>query len=236
MSEKLKIQPGEIKKFGKVKSLAITDEELSAVNKYALNPLTEDKVYLFKMAICDNQIDRHFEKFSDECLEDLAKLFEGRTVIADHVARSENQCARIYRTSTETDGDVKKLIAYCYIVKTEKSESLIAEIDGGIKKEVSVGCRIGEAICSECGTDNVKHWCEHYPGRKYTDEKVCYFTLDKALDAYEVSFVAVPAQINAGVTKNYGGIKKTENKCDLNLQLQMTDTFLFIKSKEMTEE
>lgn len=48
--------------------------------------------------------------------------------------------------------------------------------------------------------------------------------------------MAVPAQVNAGVTKNYGGIKKAENKGDLNLRLQVMDAFLFIKLKENMEE
>lgn len=33
---------------------------------------------------------------------------------------------------------------------------------------------------------------------------MCYFELKSPTDAYEVSFVAVPAQPKAGTTKNYG--------------------------------
>ena len=89
------------------------------------------------------------------------------------------------------------------MVKTKSNEDLITEIDAGIKKEVSVGCAIGEVVCSICGTDNRKRWCEHWNGKEY-DGNMCYFELKSPIDAYEVSFVAVPAQPKAGTTKNYG--------------------------------
>ena len=85
------------------------------------------------------------------------------------------------------------------MMRTEENANLIAEIDGGIKKEVSVGCAIGRTVCSICGVENGK--CEHVKGQKYGD-KLCYFTLKDSTDAYEWSFVAVPAQPAVGVTKS----------------------------------
>ena len=45
--------------------------------------------------------------------------------------------------------------------------------------------------------------CEkhHILGETYPDEGFCFLNLDDPSDAYELSFVAVPAQRNAGVTK-----------------------------------
>ena len=63
-------------------------------------------------------------------------------------------------------------------------------------------------VCSICGTDKAKNYCEHVPGRKYK-EKLCTVALDDVKDAYEFSFVAVPAQKGAGTVKTYGG---EENK------------------------
>jgi len=40
---------------------------------------------------------------------------------------------------------------------------------------------------------------------KIYDGTSCIVSLSNATDAYEVSFVAVPAQPGAGVTKTYGG-------------------------------
>ena len=45
---------------------------------------------------------------------------------------------------------------------TEKNAELIAEIEGGIKKEVSVGCSAAKRSCSICGKD--AGLCEHERG------------------------------------------------------------------------
>ena len=220
-----------IKKSASVGGLEITDAELALINKQTIKALTAEQVFTFKVAICDNQIDRDYEKFSDSALTELSKLYVGKTIISDHSASSKNQCARIYSTEIVEKGEIKQLVAHCYSVRTESNKDFITEVEAGIKKEVSVGCRMGEVVCSVCGADNRKAWCDHYGGREY-DGKQCYFTLNKALDAYEVSFVAVPAQPNAGVTKNYGGEKpKTtieQDESDFDFEMKSLDAFLFV--------
>jgi len=78
---------------------------------------------------------------------------------------------------------------------------LIAEIEGGIKKEVSVGCAVKRHACSVCGAESGN--CHHVPGEMY-DDTLCFVELKEPVDAYEWSFVAVPAQRNAGVLKRFG--------------------------------
>ena len=77
-----------------------------------------------------------------------------------------------------------------------------AQIEGGIKKEVSVGCSVERCVCSICGEDI--NTCAHKKGEVYGG-KVCCAELVNAQDAYEWSFVAVPAQPRAGVLKRCGG-------------------------------
>lgn len=89
------------------------------------------------------------------------------------------------------------------MVRTDKNADLIAEIDAGIKKEVSVSCSASKNICSVCGCDKRITQCEHHKG-----QDGCHVILDDITDAYEWSFVAVPAQINAGVTKKYSPTKE----------------------------
>ena len=74
---------------------------------------------------------------------------------------------------------------------------------------------------------------------------MCYFALKGALDAYELSFVAVPAQPKAGVTKSYGG-KEPEEKQDeaepntaneaLTLSIENVGAFLFAKKSKLKLE
>ena len=55
-----------------------------------------------------------------------------------------------------------------------------------------------------------KGGCDHEKGGEYGG-KLCYHILDEPLDAYEWSFVAVPAQVNAGVTKRFALREKQES-------------------------
>ena len=42
--------------------------------------MTAEEVFTFRLAACDNQVDRDFERFTDAALEGLAPLFVGRPV------------------------------------------------------------------------------------------------------------------------------------------------------------
>lgn len=204
-----------IHKAAELSTHEVTDAELAAINKHALTPLTAEEVFTFKAVLCDNEVDRQFERFTVKALEDLKKLFLGKTVIKNHSWNANDQVARIYATELQQTGKTTKagelytqLVAHCYMVKTASNADLIAEIKGGIKKEGSVGMRTSGAICSICGTDNAKSYCRHWPGKSYEKEggaQVCIFTLTGAKDAYEFSLVAVPAQKAAGVCKCYTG-------------------------------
>ena len=174
--------------------------------------------------LCDNDIDRENERFSNEALEKLAELFVGKTGIIDHNASSENQTARIYTCKTEfvekklnkLKEPYKRLVAKAYMPKSNKNKDIILEIDSGIKKEVSVGCMVSKKTCSICGKNLTNESCSHVKGRRYKKDgisKICHVILDNPTDAYEWSFVAVPAQREAGVikafipTQNGGDIK-----------------------------
>lgn len=237
-----------IKKAAKVGGLEVTEEELKLINRYSIKELTSEEVFTFKVAICDNEIDRDYEVFPKATLEKMAGLYVGKTIISNHQNRSENQCARIYATevidgqgTTKNDETYAQLIAHCYMVRTDSNKDLITEISAGIKKEVSVGCSIKTVECSICGANQRETLCKHWPAREY-DGKTCYFKLFDPKDAYEVSFVAVPAQPNAGVTKSYGGEKEDEEPqqvksiVDSNeLKLKLAESFLFVETKKGNE-
>lgn len=189
----------------------VNSETLAKINKFTRRELTADEVFCFSVILCDNEIDRDNEKFSVDALNKLAQLYVGKTGIFNHDPKGENQTARIYDTAVIKDETRKTadrevytyLQAEVYMVKTEKNADLIKEIDGGIKKEVSVGCAVEREICSICGKDRRTNPCNHRKGASYGGKK-CFGILNSPTDAYEWSFVAVPAQRNAGVTKRYG--------------------------------
>ena len=199
------------------------EKEIDEINKFTVKPLSEEDVYVFSITLCDNEIDRDFERFDIEALKSLAELFIGKTGIFDHNLMSKDQTARIFSCKVETDQNKKtsfgepysRLTARAYMPRTEKNKALIEEIDAGIKKETSVGCAIGKSICSICNKDTRKESCCHIKGKTYGG-KLCHRILTEPKDAYEWSFVAVPAQKAAGVTKSFKcDIKKTVKRlCD----------------------
>ncbi len=182
-----------------------SEADMELINKFSLKPLTADDVFVFSLNLCDNDIDRDFERFSEASLHKLQKLFVGKTGILNHSMKSEDQACRTFKTEVVYDrekltSDNKPYIylkAQCYTVRSEKNDSLIRDIESGIKKEVSISCSAKKRICSVCG----KNACPHIPGQEY-DGKICHKILDEITDAYEWSFVAVPAQRQAGVTKS----------------------------------
>ena len=188
----------------------VTGEDLRLINRLTRREVKAEEVYTFAVRLCDNDVDRDGEKFARETLEELGTLFVGVSGVFDHQWSAKGQTARIYRTELvdeagefTADGEPYcYLKGYAYMMRTGENEGLIAEIDGGIKREVSVGCAVSRVECSVCGEDMTDRGrCTHEKGERYGG-KVCCGVLLGATDAYEWSFVAVPAQKKAGVVKS----------------------------------
>ncbi len=261
--------PGIIQKLANVSPLECTEDDLKKINKYTLSPVTTDDVFIFKATIADNeQDDRNYMPFNLKALQDLKKLYPGKTMLKDHSRKADNQIARIYDTEliqnenkqTELDELHSELIAKIYMIKTESNKDLIAEIKGGIKKEVSTSTVPEKMICSVCGTDNMKDYCRHWPGREYdvsdatgkSTKKRCKMLLHGAKDAHELSFVAVPAQPRAGTHKSVGFTKpidepinemidETENKeneiieikdAEIETTIRLMESFIFAQNSK----
>lgn len=223
-----------------------TENMLSELNKFTRREHTADEVYMFDIILCDNDVDRDFEAFSEKSLKKLCELFVGKTGIFDHNPKGSNQTARIFHTELVTDENrttklntpYTALKACGYMVRTDSNSDLIKEIDAGIKKEVSISCSAGSKTCSICGADLKKSHCSHVKGRTYGG-KLCYSVINDISDAYEWSFVAVPAQVNAGITKKFGDL--AENQVNSQEANQIADEvtkglkedivkFMFLKS------
>ena len=193
-------------------------EELEKINTYTRRKFAEDEVYIFSVVLCDNDVDRDYERFTVEALFELEKLFVGKTGICDHNPKAENQRARIFECKVEavegrttaTGDDYFRLVAKAYMPKTEENATMIERIDSGICKEVSVGCASKKRVCSVCSKDTYSGGCYHIGGKAY-DGELCFFELSDITDAYEWSFVAVPAQRAAGVIKSHNKKGRKEN-------------------------
>lgn len=115
----------------------ISPETLLKIGEFSRRPMKAEEIYVFPVILCDNEIDRDGERFSSEALHSLAKLFLGKTGVFDHSMKGSDQTARIFETcveksmerKTKTGENYTCLRARAYMVRTEKNESLIREID-----------------------------------------------------------------------------------------------------------
>ncbi len=196
------------------KAFTPTEEDLEKIKSFTQRDFAPEELFIFKMVLCTNEADRDFDVFSPAALRDMQKLFIGKPGLRDHIAGTDYQTARIFDTYIEpADGkgydgsDLLCLKAKAYIPRCPETEGIINAIESGIKREVSVSCAIGKSHCSVCGESE---GCSHIPGKKYKG-KLCARVIDSVSDAYEWSFVAVPAQRYAGVTKSFKGGDDCEN-------------------------
>lgn len=207
-------------KLEKTKSINLKRADAAAdiglINQHSVRELTPEEIYCFSVVLCDNDVDRDLERFTDVALDKLAPMFVGKTGLFDHRWSAEKQVARLYHTEVVDTGKknalgepLKAIRGSAYILNNESNKPIIDAIDGGILKEVSVGCAVGKCVCSLCGEPLKMDWrtwkyqCEsgHIKGEKY-DGKLCVGNLEEPKEAYEFSFVAVPSQRGAGVTKS----------------------------------
>lgn len=214
-----------MEKLEKTKSLNVLradpERDIELINRYSVKKLAPEEVYCFTARLCDNNVDRDMERFTDEALDKLAPMFLSKTGLFDHCHSAEKMVARIYRTEVaETGGQTdmgdreRALVASAYILRTDANKSLIEAIEGGIVKEISVGFSAGACRCSICGERQKINWntwryqCEngHIKGDTY-DGKLCVGEINDPREAYEFSFVAVPAQREAGVIKSAGNLE-----------------------------
>ena len=192
----------EVKKEASAAAVGVPNaQQLEKINALAKGTLTAEQVYVFSVRLCDDQVDRDFERFDTEALPVLAKLFVGKSGIVDHKWSAGSQLARIFDTEILTEDGVTGIKAWAYSRRGGAGDEWIADIEAGIKKEVSVGCAMGRSVCSICGGEYGS--CGHRKG-EYYEGQLCCAILRDPVDAYEFSFVAVPAQREAGVLKGMG--------------------------------
>ena len=74
---------------------------MKKISAFTRREMSADEVYTFNVDLCNNDVDRDFEKFSVKTLNQLAKLFVGKTGIFDHSMKANDQKARVYDAYVE---------------------------------------------------------------------------------------------------------------------------------------
>jgi uncharacterized ferredoxin-like protein len=160
-----------------------TDIDMRKINAVSAYPLTADQVFIFRMKLCDNDVDQDFDRFTTDTLHNLAKMYVGKPGVIDG-----QKAGRIYDAYVSADieriteaGDIFcEVIAHVYVLRSAVSqERFEALIKKGMKK-VAVGCSFVSTTCSICGEES----CSHIKGNVY-DGKLCFKNFNSLLDVYE---------------------------------------------------
>ena len=114
-------------------------DDLALINRYTRRPFSEEEIYTFSVVLCDNEVDRDFERFTVNALFRLKDLYLGKTGIFDHSMKGCDQKARIYAAFVEEDKERKtsagepytRLVAKAYLPRTEKNRDFILELHRG---------------------------------------------------------------------------------------------------------
>lgn len=135
----------------------ITAEQLAKINGYARVELSGDTVYVRKFLLAHNAIDRDRERFSEALLDDFARTLPGKGLLWGHQwgppgkglffdASTEEMTAEQFKALTDETPNlpeginmVKVLWGWAYLLKIAENEGVIANLDGGVYRHVSIG-------------------------------------------------------------------------------------------------
>jgi len=152
-------------KFGKkqfsIKALGagadVTAEQLGKINGLAMVELTADAVYVRRFLLAHNCIDRDRERFNEALLDDFARTLPRKGLLWGHQwgppgkglffdATTEEMTPEAFSALTgETPqlppdtSMVKVLWGWAYMLKIAENEGVVANLDGGVYRHVSIG-------------------------------------------------------------------------------------------------
>lgn len=187
-----------------------SDLDFSIIKEYIqTDEIKQTDLFVYPVCLCDNQVDRENDRFTDEALENIKKKAVGVIGLKNHSWEAEHAHSRIYKTEIEEEGSIKSVIGYAYTIKSQKTAHFIEKIKAGILKEVSIG----------------------FKATNFSEEKGIRL-INGVEDVFEWSFVAVPAQPRAGVIKEYNE-EEVLNTMDLNERIKELETTITSKDAKL---
>lgn len=220
------------------KGVEITPEQMDKIRKFTLADIPAEQLYVRKMLLAHNAIDRDEERFSETLLGDFVKTMPGKSFLIAHQwgppgkgiffdAQIEEMDLAEARKMTGEDlklpdgvSKFQAFFAWVYTTKTAGKEELLADIDAGINRHVSIGFQAANLV-------------------RISDEQTgetLYYEYKAPGEAREGSLVWLGAQPGATFTKsvkdgvdiedekNKSRRRKQMDKVLLKLGLQAGDT------------
>lgn len=188
-----------------------TDDELAAINQFALEPVSKADVYVVPMRLCNDQLDRSDERFPVSYLNRFAETLPGKSLMRGHDYWSE-PVGRFFDAEVRPSQDAagNYVFAKAYMDANGPSTQSVRL---GISKGVSIGFQPDKRFCDLCGKDYDAWYyardgdeqpCNHIKGRLYNGVK-CTLTYGgdtQKVEALEGSLVWLGCQYGAETSRN----------------------------------
>lgn len=187
----------------------ISEKQLEKINKFTRRNLSADEIQIFKIILCNNDIDKDYNCLSNDAIESLKELYIGKTtsLLMDD---GKNILARIFDTEiitdssikTETGEDYKYLMASLFIIKSDENLPYLSKFSGAENNYGTISYSVNTKECSICHCNQNRMSCEHIKGKTY-EGNLCYTILKDVMDAYEWDWVKTSKYSNSQISDNY---------------------------------
>jgi len=168
-----------------------SDQDLDAINRHTLKPVTKDDIAVFRMDLCNDQVDRHFSRFPQKELRAINDMIVGKPLMELHDTHGRQPLGKFFQSRMNKDGGNVSVQPDCFILRTPANEEMIRNIEAGICCGTSIGFSFENPECSICEGDLRE--CSHYPGIDYDGER-CHYVMHDVSDVYEGSVVPLGSQ------------------------------------------
>ncbi len=201
-------------------AVAVTDELLAKINRYTLEPLTAEDVFIGKQLLAHNGIDRDRERFTSQIIDNFVDTLPGKSTLYFHDshylplglyfdAKAEEISADRFKELTGEpiklpDGvdQAYTLWAWYYVVKTPDVEFVLKNIKGGTFRHWSIRFNAASIVSiKEDPNGPIKYW--EYVG---------------PAEALEGSLVWLGAQPGATSQKAAGNDPDHQSKEEMNMK------------------
>jgi hypothetical protein len=163
--------------FSKRASATPTEDELTLINNYALEPLTAEDVYVREMRLTNDQWGKHHVRLSRGFQRSVIETLPGKSLLLGHPEVRNLPAEPIgvffdaYEKRDPTTG-VSWGMGKFYLAKSAGNEHARTQIDAGVWRYASVGMELDWGECSICGQNMMSGDCKHIPGRRYPIDAV----------------------------------------------------------------
>ncbi len=181
-------------------------EELVALINRNVNPpdpVEAGDVYVRAMYAVSDEVNSFGGSFPEDEHEHLARLLVDSPVLVGH-RKDRLPVGRTFHAAVVGRDGRSWIKSYFYWLRSAQgADDLLANVDGGVYKECSIGFTFALPECSVCGRDIRQ--CEHEPNRIYArggGTVRCYFNYRRIERVLETSLVYRGALGNTAVSKD----------------------------------